>query len=51
MTKLGRESGSMTRAMAVLGYFLKMATMAALTLVLEKRVCLWLHLRSMYSLL
>lgn len=28
VTKLGRESGSMTRAMAVLGYFLKMATMA-----------------------
>jgi hypothetical protein len=28
VTKLGRESGSMIRAMAVLGYFLKMATMA-----------------------
>jgi hypothetical protein len=28
VTKLGSESGSMTRAMAVLGYFLKIATMA-----------------------
>ena len=33
MTKLGSESGSMTRAMAVLGYFLKMATMAYVSLV------------------
>jgi hypothetical protein len=28
VTKLGRESGSMTREMATLGYFLKIATMA-----------------------
>jgi hypothetical protein len=28
VTRLGSESGSMIRAMAMLGYFLKMATMA-----------------------
>jgi hypothetical protein len=44
VTKLGRLSGSMIRAMAVLGYFLKIATMAGVCLVWSSRGIVWISL-------